>query len=1276
MKTKPTYEELEKELRILKEKDKYQTLLDIAGVIFVAIDTKGIVTLVNKKACEIFGYEENEMLDKNWFENFVPERIKNEILPVSKKILSGEIETAEYYENPILTKNGEERLIYWHNTHIKDINGNITGHLSSGEDITERKKALQALKESEEKFRMIAENTSDIISIHTFDLKIKYLYLSPSSKIVTRYKPEELLGKSAFDFMHPEDKRELFPILKEYVNYKLKNLLTAEKKKFSKTMEIRLKAKSGEWRYFSITADIAGNRLVFISRDITEKKYTEKALKVSEEKYRIVANHTNDWEYWTDINGNFIYVSPSCERITGYKPKKFYDDKTLMEKVIHPDDRERFHNHKHEINGYGDRKSIEFRIITQKKETQWIGHVCVEVFGKDGKLMGIRGSNRLITKQKNAEIALKESESYNKALFYRSNTPLVVMDVNTNEFIDCNVAAINIYGYKTKEEVLGKTPLDVSTEIQYNGELSSIAAKNKINEAIKNDFVLFEWQHQRPNGDIWDAEVHLMSIEHNGKNILQFSLLDITERKKAEEALCESEVKYRTIFENTGLASVIVEEDTIISLANTKFQELSGYTAKQIEGQKSWTDFVVSEDLEMMQKQHEMRRKNSETALRNYEFRFVNKKNEIKDIFLTIGLIKGTMKSVASLLDITERKKAEQILKAEYNRFKTTMDAIDAIVYVADMQTYELLFLNKQAKDILGDKIGKKCFSVLQKGFTEPCKFCTNHLLLNKKGKPEEPYVWEFQNTKTKQWYQLRDQAIQWPDGRIVRLEIAIDITDRKKVEQALKESEDRFRTIFEDAPDAIFLADPKSGVILDANTAASQLLLKPREEIIGMNQAELHPSQKEEYSKGIFKKHKQESKKGISTYPAEINVLRSDGSEVVVEIIAQMIRINNKEVLQGTFRDITERKKMEEEIQLQSKIAKNIAEGVFLVKISDGTIVYTNSTFEQMFGYNSDELIGRHVSVVNAPVDKSSEEIANEIIQSLTIEGVWHGEIQNIKKDGTIFWCRASVSTFQHPKFGEVWLAIHDDITNQKKAEQALIESEKHLSELNATKDKFFSIIGHDLKNPMGNVLGFSSLLQKNSKKYNAEKIASFANIINNSAAISLELLEALLDWANIQTGKILVVKEKLCLLELINDVISKLEKTAALKKIKIEHKLSGKIEISADHNMFSTIMRNLLINAIKFTKRGGEVFIKAKQYANYTEIRVKDTGIGISVNKQSKLFRIEENVSTRGTEEEAGTGLGLILCKEFVEKHGGKIWVESKLGTGSEFIFTIPLD
>ncbi len=172
MQTKPTYEELEKELQILKRTSNSEALLDFTGVMFIEMDLNGIVVKVNKKTCEILGYREKEIIGKNWFENFIPERIKKEILTIAGKFQSGELEITEQYENPIITKKGEERIINWHNKPIFNENGNITGNLSIGEDISERKKIEKLLIEKEHflnESQKVARLGSYILDIIKFD---------------------------------------------------------------------------------------------------------------------------------------------------------------------------------------------------------------------------------------------------------------------------------------------------------------------------------------------------------------------------------------------------------------------------------------------------------------------------------------------------------------------------------------------------------------------------------------------------------------------------------------------------------------------------------------------------------------------------------------------------------------------------------------------------------------------------------------------------------------------------------------------------------------------------------------------------------------------------------------------------------------------------------------------------------------------------------------------------------------------------------------------------
>lgn len=259
-----------------------------------------------------------------------------------------------------------------------------------------------------------------------------------------------------------------------------------------------------------------------------------------------------------------------------------------------------------------------------------------------------------------------------------------------------------------------------------------------------------------------------------------------------------------------------------------------------------------------------------------------------------------------------------------------------------------------------------------------------------------------------------------------------------------------------------------------------------------------------------------------------------------------------------------------------------------------------------------------------------------------------------------------------------EIMLRLNNEINNLQrqliKEKNTLELTLKQFKELNATKDKFFSIIAHDLKNPFAAIIGFADLLKDNVQKYDSIKLEAILTHIYTSSSMAHELLENLLVWAQSQKGTIEFHPENFDFKALIIGNINFVIKQAFKKQVLIETTIRETIPVFADKNMLNTVVRNLLTNAVKFTHPQGKVTIGASVYPAYIEVSVADTGLGIRDEIKTKLFRIDEHITSKGTDNEKGTGLGLILCKEFVEKHGGRIWVESKLNAGSVFYFTIP--
>jgi len=243
-----------------------------------------------------------------------------------------------------------------------------------------------------------------------------------------------------------------------------------------------------------------------------------------------------------------------------------------------------------------------------------------------------------------------------------------------------------------------------------------------------------------------------------------------------------------------------------------------------------------------------------------------------------------------------------------------------------------------------------------------------------------------------------------------------------------------------------------------------------------------------------------------------------------------------------------------------------------------------------------------------------------------------------------------------------------------RKKAQKALEMSEMKLKNSNISKDKFFSIIAHDLKAPFNSLLGFSEMLVEKIQSNDFENINEYARLIHKVTNQTYALLNNLLDWSLSQTGGMKFNPEKINFNEISNEFIEYLKNIAQNKKVVINSNIDDNLELIADRNMLTSIIRNLVSNALKYTPSGGEITLSASSDLKETRISVLDTGIGIKTEDLEKLFKIEESKSTIGTDNEKGTGLGLLLCYDFVEKHNGKIWAESEVGKGSLFSFTIP--
>ena len=757
-------------------------------------------------------------------------------------------------------------------------------------DITKRKEISITLQKSKARLDAIINTTLTGITI--LDYQGKHLFTNEKSKNIHGYTKSELIAQHINIIIHPDDVKFSKKIIENLISKKVDFV----------NIEIRLlhkKTKEPIWIHLNATRYPKINSkdkdsILIIFQNINHFKKAEQALAKSEEKYRILADYAYDWEYWIDTKKDFIYVSPSVERISGYKASEFYADNNLMLKIIHPDYKELLLNHRHEKDEIEETKRIEFKIITKNKEVHWIGHICHKVYGEDGKYMGIRGNNRLITKQKKAEQALKESEKRYRTYFEQGGLGMAKTSPEKG-WIEVNDIICNMFGYT----------------------------------------------HEEFNTLTWDKMTHPDDLK-----------LDLSQFGQVQAG------------------------------------EIDSYSMNK---------------------------------------RFFRKNGEIFYSFLTVN-------------------------------------------------------------------------------------------------------------------------AIRKPDGSIdYMIAILKDITELLEIEQALKDSEMRWQ-------------------------------------------------------------------------------FAVDGSEL----------------------------------------------GLWDWDIPNNKIFFSKQ-WKNMLGYDDDE-IGNTSEEWSERIHPDDKKSVSEDMQKHTdgIVPIYTNEHRLLCKDGTYKWILSkgiSITTTEDGKPKRM-LGTHADIHEQKLVKEELMN-------LNATKDKFFSIIAHDLKSPFTAMLGFSTILNENFDKYDTAKQKEFLSYIHIGIERAYNLLENLLLWSRSQEGNIELRPEEINLYLLANEAIELLNQSADNKSLKLLNKIHIDTFVVADKYMLSTIIRNLISNAIKFTAQDGKIIIKADLTANdkqFVKITVKDNGVGISKEIQSKLFDISENVSTHGTENEAGTGLGLILCKEFVEKHNGKIWIESEIDKGSSFHFTIP--
>ena len=371
---------------------------------------------------------------------------------------------------------------------------------------------------------------------------------------------------------------------------------------------------------------------------------------------------------------------------------------------------------------------------------------------------------------------------------------------------------------------------------------------------------------------------------------------------------------------------------------------------------------------------------------------------------------------------------------------------------------------------------------------------------------------------------------------------------------------------------------------------------------------------------------------------------------------------------------EIFERKLAENEIRKLSKVFLDGTNPSFIEDLN-GNILEMNDEAVNVYGFSRAELVDKSIKLL---VPDEMHEKMDELIE-LCLEGKLVRDIECLRKnkDGKEIPVLITLSLLTDEENNPFGIAsIDSNLSEQKNIEKELTKSKAAAESANATKDKFLKIISHDLRTPFNSIIGFSELLNTDYDLFEDLERKNCIQEINTSSHFAYRLLDNLLTWARTQTDEIRINKENLNLKELVETSISTYLLNADSKNISVLNKVQADLIISIDENTALTFIRNIVNNAIKFTHKGGSITIDSQLTENSIRLIITDTGVGMTAEVIDNLFKIDKGISTEGTNNEIGTGLGLILCKEFIERNGGSILVKSEVNKGSEFIVSIPLE
>ncbi|MFX1298169.1 MAG: PAS domain S-box protein, partial [Promethearchaeota archaeon] len=795
-----------------ESESRYRRLVENMNDGLTVVDDKGAFLYVNDRLCEMLGYSRDELVEKNWRTLFDEE---------NKKIIETQMADREKgvrssYETAWITKNG--RIIYTivSGQPIFNAAGKYEGAFAVITDITERKLAEQQLKESEETYRLISENMNDLIVIVNEKLKIEYVNKQMSFNLMG-YSKEEIIGKSALEFVHPDD-------IEVAVKAYQKGFETGE------GIEVaRARHKNGYWVWMEVKGKVFKDqsgiqKLILIAREITERKEAEERLRESEEKHRFIIENANDLIGIMNQNFEMEYFNEEAvQKVLGYSAEELLG-KNLVE-YVHPDDRKR--TLQELTNGMEKGEGqVELRFPTKEGNYKWIEARGRTFLDKEGDLKGIIIA-RDITERKKLEQELRESEEKYKNMV--NLLPEIIFEMDT----DFNLTYMNpmgfvTFGYSQKDFEQGLNILQMVSSLDLEGAKRNLQ-KILMGETSKpRDYLL-----KKKDGTTFYARSYMSAIMEIDKIVgIRGAISDITERKHAEQQLKESEEKYRFITENMDDMISIIDHKFKIEYMNEAQQKLTGFMHEELMG-KMAVDFLHPNDIKRVIKMYE---EGVKAGVGRGEFRMRRKDGSYIWVDVRGKAMydeKNNLKSILVTRDIDKQKKLEKELQESKEKFKEMVDLLPDIIFETDADL-KLTYANPIAFKKFGYtqeefERGLYIYQMISPKELERARERLGIVLRGEMGVPQDFLV---RIKDGSEFYARIYVAPIIKEGKVAGIRgVVSDISRRKQVEEKLRESEEQFKMIAEQSLMGIVIL--QDDIIKYANEATTNISEYPVQEIL-----------------------------------------------------------------------------------------------------------------------------------------------------------------------------------------------------------------------------------------------------------------------------------------------------------------------------------------------------------------------------------------------------------------------------------------------------------